>query len=139
MGLLKLHNFRRYSMEKKFAEYLIYDGKHPVLMQMEDSVRKRPTRYGIGDILKGWNGSIQHLYHFPNGYGASVVKGELISFDMWEIAVIGFNEEGDWSLMSDPIRLADYEAVNSKLAFIKSLPAGEDSRELVLNMLREDY
>lgn len=50
--------------------------------------------------------SIQYIYRFPNGYGASVVKhsgsyGHV--FDLWELAVTTWGDDGDHINYSTPI------------------------------------
>ena len=50
-----------------------------------------------------WDG-IQHLFRFDNGYGASVVKhhGSYGSYeDLWELAVIRFDDHAAWYLTYD--------------------------------------
>lgn len=53
------------------------------------------------------DGGIQHVYKFANGYGASVVQHEF-SYgsheNLWELAVIHFDSDGEWSLdFSTPV------------------------------------
>lgn len=47
------------------------------------------------------NEGIQHLFEFPNGFGASVVR-HAYSYGnangLWELAVIQFDDEGKWEL-----------------------------------------
>ena len=57
--------------------------------------------------VKDLNGGVQNVYKFDNGYGASVVQHEF-SYgsheNLWELAVIHFDEDGEWSLdYSTPI------------------------------------
>ncbi len=57
----------------------------------------------------GW---VQYVYHFPNGYGASIVKGPGsygYKEDLWELAVIIFDDEGDYELTYDTPITADVE------------------------------
>lgn len=47
---------------------------------------------------------VQYLFKFPNNYGASVIKhtGSYgSSRDLWELAVIYFDDYGDWDLTYD--------------------------------------
>jgi hypothetical protein len=47
------------------------------------------------------SGAIQKLYKFANGYGASVIKGEHTyggDEGLWELAVLTFNTDGDFSI-----------------------------------------
>lgn len=47
------------------------------------------------------HGGIRKLYHFPNNYGAYVVRHRYsYGFDkgLWELAVIKFESDNDWSL-----------------------------------------
>lgn len=49
------------------------------------------------DELKG----IHYIFKFPNNYGASVIKGKYTygcEYDLWEMGLIFFNEDGTWSL-----------------------------------------
>jgi hypothetical protein len=78
------------------------------------------------------NGSVQKLYRFANGYGASVVKGEHTyggDENLWELAVITFKTDGEYNLCyTTPItsdvegHLAD-DAVEELLAKVEALPA----------------
>ena len=57
--------------------------------------------------VKDLNGGVQNVYKFDNGYGASVVQHEF-SYgsheNLWELAVIHFDSDGEWSLdYSTPI------------------------------------
>lgn len=50
--------------------------------------------------------SIQYIYRFPNGYGASVVKfstSEGHALDLWELAVTTWDDDGDHLNYSTPI------------------------------------
>ena len=47
---------------------------------------------------------MQYLFRFDNGYGASVVKhhGSYGSYaDLWELAVIHFDDHAEWHLTYD--------------------------------------
>lgn len=58
-----------------------------------------------------WDG-IQYLFRFDNGYGASVVKhhGSYGSYDdLWELAVIHFDEHDKWHLVYDTPITCDVE------------------------------
>ena len=85
------------------------------------------------------NGSVQKLYKFANGYGASVVKGEHTyggDEGLWELAVIVFDTEGGFSLTYDTPITTDVEghltdnAVEELLAKVEALPVykKEDSQ-----------
>ena len=57
-------------------------------------------------------GGVQYVYHFPNGYGGSIVKfpGSYgYKEDLWELAVIVFDDEGDYELAYDTPITADVE------------------------------
>lgn len=50
--------------------------------------------------------SIQYIYRFPNGYGASVAKfstSEGHALDLWEVAVTTWGDDGDHLNYSTPI------------------------------------
>ena len=50
--------------------------------------------------------SIQYIYRFPNGYGASVVKHSGSyghALDLWELAVTTWGDDGDHLNYSTPI------------------------------------
>jgi hypothetical protein len=49
------------------------------------------------------NGSTQRVYRFPNGYGASIIKGGPFAYGGHELAVIKFDGPGDldWDLCYD--------------------------------------
>lgn len=76
------------------------------------------------------NGAVQKLYRFANGYGASVVKGEHTyggDEGLWELAVLKFNDNGEFNLdYTTPItedvegHLTD-DAVEELLAKIEGL------------------
>lgn len=47
-------------------------------------------------------GSNQTIYRFPNGYGASVIRGGVMAYGGLEMAVVKFDTEGhDFSLCYD--------------------------------------
>jgi predicted house-cleaning noncanonical NTP pyrophosphatase (MazG superfamily) len=76
-------------------------------------------------------GAVQKLYKFANNYGASVVKGEHTyggEEGLWELAVIKFKTDGEYSLdYTTPItedvegHLTD-DAVEELLTKIEALP-----------------
>jgi len=77
------------------------------------------------------SGAVQKLYKFTNGYGASVVKGEHTyggDEGLWELAVIVFNTNGDFSLCYTTPITSDVEGhltddkVEELLAKIDALP-----------------
>ena len=78
------------------------------------------------------SGAVQKLYKFANNYGASVVKGEHTyggEEGLWELAVIRFKTDGEFSLdYSTPItedvegHLTD-DAVEELLTKIEALPS----------------
>jgi hypothetical protein len=78
------------------------------------------------------NGAVQKLYRFANNYGASVVKGEHTyggDEGLWELAVITFKTDGEYSLCyTTPItsdvegHLAD-DDVEVLLERVEALPA----------------
>lgn len=44
---------------------------------------------------------VQYLFRFENDYGASVIKHSGSyghEADLWELAVVKFNDDGDWDL-----------------------------------------
>ena len=45
---------------------------------------------GVKDI--GFLNTTQETHLFPNGYGASIIRGDLVSYGMYELAVIRFNQ-----------------------------------------------
>jgi hypothetical protein len=77
------------------------------------------------------SGAVQKLYKFTNGYGASVVKGEHTyggDEGLWELAVLAFNTNGDFSLCYTTPITSDVEghltddAVEVLLAKVEALP-----------------
>ena len=77
------------------------------------------------------SGAVQKLYRFANNYGASVVKGEHTyggEEGLWELAVVRFKTNGDYSLdYTTPVtedvegHLSD-DAVEELLNKIEALP-----------------
>ena len=77
------------------------------------------------------SGAVQKLYRFANSYGASVVKGEHTyggDEGLWELAVVRFKTDGDYSLdYTTPVtedvegHLTD-DAVEELLTKIEALP-----------------
>ena len=49
---------------------------------------------------------VQYIYHFPNGYGASIVKHSASyghACDLWELAVTTWGDDGDNITYTTPI------------------------------------
>lgn len=77
------------------------------------------------------SGAVQKVYRFANNYGASVVKGEHTyggEEGLWELAVVRFKTDGDYSLdYTTPVtedvegHLSD-DAVEELLNKIEALP-----------------
>lgn len=76
-------------------------------------------------------GGIQRIYHFDNGYGASVVRFTYsYGFEqgLWELAVIKFNGEDyelvyDTEITSDVIGYLSEDGVDNLLTQIEALPS----------------
>lgn len=73
----------------------------------------------------------QYVFQFPNNYGASVIQGEFTyggTDDLWELAVIEFDEYGNWDLIyttpvtNDVIGYLTVDEVNEYLDRIAALP-----------------
>lgn len=47
------------------------------------------------------NGGTQTVHKFDNGYGASVIRGGSFAYGGLEMAVLKFNQDGDYSLCYD--------------------------------------
>ena len=69
------------------------------------------------DCIQGYTG-IHYIFRFPNGYGASVVKafGSVgYSIDMWELAVILYEEENkkspDEYMITYPYPIVKHECI----------------------------
>jgi len=69
------------------------------------------------DCIQGYTG-IHYIFRFPNGYGASVVKAfgsAGYSIDMWELAVILYEEENkkspDEYVLAYPYPIVKHECV----------------------------
>ena len=84
------------------------------------------------------SGAVQKLYKFTNGYGASVVKGEHTyggDEGLWELAVLAFDTNGDFSLCYTTPITSDVEGhlsddkVEELLAKIEALPVVPLSNE----------
>ena len=88
--------------------------------------------------IKNLNGGHQVIFHFPNGYGASVVRHSGASFGfgstygyhegLWELAVLKFkgtewNLTYDTDITDDVIGHLDPQGVDAILEQIKALPA----------------
>jgi hypothetical protein len=57
-------------------------------------------------------GGVQYLFRFKNNYGASVIKhfGSYGSEnDLWELAVIKYDDDGNWNLTYDTDITEDVE------------------------------
>lgn len=73
---------------------------------------------------------VSYLFRFENGYGASVIKNRSsygYEKDLWELAVIQFNDDGIWDICytteitSDVIGYLTDEDVRKLLEKIKAL------------------
>jgi hypothetical protein len=54
--------------------------------------------------LRQMNGGPQAIFHFDNGYGASVVQNQMSygrDQGLWELAVLEFDAAGEWELCYD--------------------------------------
>lgn len=77
---------------------LHHEGFEKYLLERRD----RPG-FNLPDGSKIEDG-VQYIFKFPNGYGASVVKGPYTygwRDDLWELAVTYFKECGDYNLVYD--------------------------------------
>lgn len=73
-------------------------------------------------------GNEQYIFNFPNGYGASVIRGSFTyggKDDLWEIAVLDAVGHLDYStpVTSDVIGYQNESEVESVLKQIEALPA----------------
>lgn len=109
----------------KFDEYLIYDGKHGTAIEAENYVKETGKPFPFG------SDGVQKIYKFPNGYGASVIKG-WFSSNKWEIIVVGYEdiESDDYAIVGDILRFDFFEEVEEILELIythglKSIGMGE--------------
>ena len=53
------------------------------------------------NLLNPLEGGVQYVFHFPNGYGASVIKffGSYgYEDDLWELALLKEASKGEWEL-----------------------------------------
>jgi len=71
-------------------------------------------------------GGVQHIYRFPNGYGASVIQGTYTyggPDGLWEVAVLkGESLCYDTPVTDDVLGYCDDEAVADLLVRIAALP-----------------
>lgn len=76
------------------------------------------------------NGGVQKIYKFDNGYGASVIRGDYSyggSSGLWELAVLKFDDDGDWSLnystdiTDDVLGYLEWDKVEETLKEIEKL------------------
>ena len=59
------------------------------------------TRKERPNLLEPLEGGVEYVFHFPNGYGASVIKffGSYgYEDDLWELALLMEKYEGKWEL-----------------------------------------
>lgn len=83
-----------------------------------------------------------YIFHFPNGYGASVIKGPGTygyEKDLWELAVLKEESPDEWDLCYDTAITADVEGylsveeVKSLLEKIKGLEVTERYETIAKN------
>ena len=76
------------------------------------------------------NGGVQKIYKFDNGYGASVIRSDYSyggSSGLWELAVLKFDDDGDWSLnystdiTDDVLGYLEWDKVEETLKEIEKL------------------
>lgn len=111
----------------KVDNYIMSKGFHPVHFEALKLEKIRPSRISF-------KGTTQVIYRFPNGYGASVIKGELISFGLDEMAVMKFpkfphnrpprtkrlkKKYSSREMIGDPVRFSDKEELEQRLLDIK--------------------
>lgn len=89
-----------------------------------------PHHAGLG----GW----QTIYHFPNGYGASVISGEYFYTDIehpYEMAVLKFDQYGNGQITyatpitDDVLGHLTEEDVQDTLKQIMALPQQENTND----------
>lgn len=82
--------------------------------------------------------TVQKLYRFPNGFGASVIRGEFTYGNdegLWELGVLKFDQEGGYALTypkdicpdDDVVGWLTDEQVEEKLVQIANLQGEENS------------
>lgn len=86
--------------QKELEKYVVYDGKHPIDIELEEAQKDGEVYSLIG------KGSTHKLYKFPNGYGASIATGSF-TFNLPELAMIKFDDMGSYSLVGDVERFYD--------------------------------
>lgn len=55
----------------------------------------------LADILGVHKSRQQAIYRYPNGYGASIVKGFPLLHNHWELAVLKLGEDGEFYICYD--------------------------------------
>jgi len=91
----------------------------PVLPMPQVEATATESKYRHG-------GGVQHVYRFPNGYGASVIQGTYTyggPDGLWEVAVLkGENLCYDTPITDDVLGYCDDDAVADLLVRIAALP-----------------
>lgn len=109
-------------------KFKVFDGFHAVhkeaLMMEKETGRE-----------SSYKGTTQVIYRFPNGYGASIIKGKVISWGLDELAVMKFPEYphnryprtkrlrkkyGNSQMIGDPKRYDNKEDLEKRLNDIKN-------------------
>lgn len=111
-----------------FNKFKMFDGFHAV--HRESLLMEKET--GREAMFKG---TTQVIYRFPNGHGASVIKGDVISWGLHELYAIKFPEYphnryprtkrlrkkyGLGEFLGDPKRYDDLEDLEKRLNDIKN-------------------
>lgn len=118
----------RYDDRDQHQEYA--NQKNLESYYIEQKLKENNMRKGYEEIFHETMNSVQRKYKFPNGYGASVVKGEYTyggNEGLWELAILDEGGHIDYStpITDDVIGYLTENEVNELLNKIELLPKKE--------------